>query len=102
METLTGIGMAHLLSKRFENAVAVLRVSLEQFPHFAQTYRYLAAAYAHLGRIDEARDVVERLKTITPMVIPRTLPFRNTEHRELCLSGLRLALGERAGPNAGP
>ena len=93
METLTGIGMAHLLGKRFDDAVAVLRVSLEQFPHFAQTYRYLAAAYAHSGRFDEARAVVERLKIITPMVIPRTVPFRNAEHRELFLSGLRLALG---------
>lgn len=102
METLTGIGMAHLLSKRFDDAVVVLRSSLEQFPHFAQTYRYLAAAYAHLGRLDEARDVVERLKAISPLVIPRTLPFRNAEHRELCLSGLRLALGETAVPKPTP
>ena len=101
METLTGIGMGHLLSRRFDEAVAVLRVSLEQFPHFAQTYRYLAAAYAHLGRIDEARDIVKRLRTITPMVIPPELPFRNPEHRELCFSGLRLALGETTGPDAG-
>lgn len=100
METLTGIGMGHLLSRRFDEAVAVLRVSLEQFPHFAQTYRYLAAAYAHLGRIDEARDIVKRLRAITPLVIPPVLPFRNPQHRELCFSGLRLALGETPPPGA--
>ncbi len=94
METLTGIGVGHLLSRRFDEAVAVFRVSLEQFPHFVQTYRYLAAAYAHLGRIDEARDIVKRIKAITPVVIPPVLPFRNPEHRELCFSGLRLAVGE--------
>ena len=93
METLTGIGMGRVLSGRFEDAVAVLRVSLEQFPHFAQTYRYLAAAYAHLGRIDEAREVIERLKVLTPVVVPPVLPFRDPRHRELVLSGLRLALG---------
>jgi TolB-like protein len=96
METLTGIGMGHFLAGRFNEAVAVFRISLEQFPHFAQTYRYLAAAYVHLGRIDEAREIVKRLRTITPMVIPPVLPFRNPEHRELCLSGLRLAAEEAA------
>jgi hypothetical protein len=37
---------------------------------------------------------VERLRAITPVVMPRTLPQRNPEHRELFLSGLRLATGE--------
>jgi hypothetical protein len=60
METLTGIGMGHLLSRRFDEAISVLRVSLEQFPHFAQTYRYLASAYAHSGQVDEARRIVTR------------------------------------------
>ena len=91
METLTGIGMGHLLSRRFDEAIAVLRVSLEQFPHFAQTYRYLAAAYVHSGRIDEARRIVARLREITRMVVPAGLPFRNPDHCELLLSALRLA-----------
>ena len=57
-------------------------------------YRYLAACYAHMGQLDEARDVVARLRAITPAVIPpRILYLRNAEHRELYLSGLRLAAG---------
>jgi adenylate cyclase len=94
METLTGIGMGHFLSGRFDEAAAVLRSSLEQYPHFAQTYRYLAAAYAHSGKISEARDAVEKLKKITPMVIPQTLPFRLAQHRDLLLTGLRLATSQ--------
>jgi hypothetical protein len=47
-----------------------------------------------MGRLDEARDVVKRLRTITPQVLPSDLPFRNPEDRELFLSGLRLAVGE--------
>ena len=31
---------------------------------------------------------------ITPLVVPRDLPWRNPEDREFYLSGLRLAAGE--------
>jgi adenylate cyclase len=94
METLTGIGVGHLLSRRFDEAVSVLRMSLEEFPHFAQTYRFLASAYAHLGKRDDAREIVKRLRAITPLVVPPVTPLRNREHSELYLSGLRLAADE--------
>ena len=35
-----------------------------------------------------------RLRAITPAVMPTVLPWRRPEHRELLLSGLRLAMGE--------
>ena len=98
METLTGIGLGHLLSRRFDEAISVFRVSLEQFPHFAQTYRYLASAYVHSGQVDEARRIVTRLREITPMVVPAALPFRNPDHCELLLSGLRIATKEDSRP----
>jgi hypothetical protein len=47
-----------------------------------------------MGRLDEARAIVEQLRAITPVVIPDASPLRNAEHRELFLSGLRLAAGE--------
>jgi hypothetical protein len=40
------------------------------------------------------RELVERLRTLTPVIVPPHLPLRNPEHRELFLSGLRLAAGE--------
>ena len=46
-----------------------------------------------MDRLNEARDVIARLRTITPLVLPRDLPFRKPEDRELLLSGLRLAMG---------
>ena len=48
-----------------------------------------------MARLDEARAIVARLRTITPQVVPSDLPWRNPEHRELYLSGLRLAAGEK-------
>ena len=57
-------------------------------------YRFLAACYAHMGRMNEAREIVKRLRAIMPVVVPDTIYWRNPEHRELYLSGLRLAAGE--------
>jgi adenylate cyclase len=90
----TALGAAYFFSRRFDEAAAILRSSLEHAPSFVVTLRFLASCYAHMGRLDEAREIVERLRKITPVVIPSVLIFRNPEHRELYLSGLRLAMGE--------
>jgi len=88
------IGCAHLARRRFDEALPRLRFAIQEDPTFAESYRNLAACCAHLGRLEEARESVARLKTITPVVVPSLVPFRDAEHRELYLSGLRLAMGE--------
>jgi TolB-like protein/class 3 adenylate cyclase len=88
---LTGLGIAHFMTRQFENACPLLLTSLQQLPSFVITYRFLAASYAHLGRLNEARGIIERLREITPVVVPIDVNYRNSEHRELYLSGLRLA-----------
>jgi adenylate cyclase len=93
---LGGIGMAHFLNRRFDAALAVLRISLEEVPAFTPTHRALAACLAHMGRLDEARSTLKRLVALTPVVSPNVHPFRNPEHGELLASGLRLAAGEMA------
>ena len=91
---LIGIGEALFLKRSFAEAVAKLLASLEQLPTHAVTYRLAACCYAHMGRLDEARKIVGRLRLITPVVVPSVTPYRNADHRELFLSGLRLAMGE--------
>ena len=91
---LTGIGVAHFFNRRFNEAAAKLVISLEELPTWAVTCRFLASCYAHMGRLTEAREIVARLRTITSVVVPEVVPFRNPQHRELFLSGLRLAAGE--------
>ncbi|MGC2204001.1 MAG: tetratricopeptide repeat protein, partial [Stellaceae bacterium] len=89
------VGAAHFVSRRFEDAVPKLRLAIQEVPSFPTPYRYLAACYAHLGRLDEARETIARLGEITSAPIPKfPHPLRNREDRELLLSGLRLAAGE--------
>jgi adenylate cyclase len=88
------IGCAHFVSRRFDEAMPKLLLATEEAPNFPSPYRYLAACYAHMGRLDEARAVVTRLRAITTAVMPPLVYLRITEHRELFLSGLRLAVGE--------
>jgi TolB-like protein/tetratricopeptide (TPR) repeat protein len=92
--TLATMGYAHFLRRRFDEAVPSLLVAIQDDPGFPQPYRWLAACYAHMGQIEDAREIVERLRAIPAVVVPNASFLRNIEHRELFLSGLRLAVGE--------
>ena len=92
--SLLNIGFAHFLSRRFDQAVSKLLLAIQEDLSYTQPYRYLAACYAQMGRLGDAREIIARLRSITPVVMPANVPFRNPEHRELYLSGLRLAAGE--------
>jgi pentatricopeptide repeat protein len=91
---LNGIGEAHFFCRRFDEAAAHLLGSLERAPGFPITYRVLASCYAHMGRLDDAREIVRRLRAVTPIVMEPATRYRNSELRELFLSGLRMAAGE--------
>ena len=88
------LGMAYFFKRRFDEAAAKLLQPIQDDPGFPNSYRFLAACYAHKGHLDEARAMVARLRAITPVVAQSTLPCRNPEDRELLLTGLRLAMDE--------
>ncbi len=90
------IGAAHFFARRFDEAVPKLLLAIQEDPSFPSPYRVLAACYAHMGRLDDTREIIARLRAITPVVMPDAGFLRNPEHRELLLSGLRLAAGEGA------
>ena len=88
-------GVGYFLKRDFEAAIAALVSVIQEYPGFPASYRLLAASYAHLGRLDEARSTLDRLRTITPLIMPLHLSaYRKTADRELYLSGMRLAMGE--------
>ncbi|HJU19619.1 MAG TPA: winged helix-turn-helix domain-containing tetratricopeptide repeat protein [Stellaceae bacterium] len=90
----TIIGATHFVSRRFDEAVPKLLFAIQEDPDYPPPYRYLAACYAQMGRLDDAKEVVRRLRAITRLVVPSFAQLRNPAHRELLLSGLRLAAGE--------
>jgi adenylate cyclase len=88
------LGMAHFFSGRFPQAAEILAMSTREGAS-ATAYCSLASCYGHMGRLDEARAVIERLRAIAPNALSSSsVQYSNPEHRELFLSGLRLATGE--------
>ena len=59
-------GFAKLLLGADEEAVARLRRSVEMNRNFPLAHFYLAAALAHLGRLDEARSAVQAGLALDP------------------------------------
>jgi pentatricopeptide repeat protein len=94
---LNVIGCAQFFIKNFAEAIETLLLAIQEDPN-AVGYRFLVAGYAHLGRLEEARETLNRMRRlIDPDVMPPYLQvLRIPAHRELLLSGLRLALGEEA------
>jgi len=93
---LVVIGLAYFFQRRFDDALDKLRLAVQENPGSPAIYRILAASYVHVGRMTDAREAMTQLRAITSQVMPSALPWRVPEHRELLLSGLRLAAGARS------
>ncbi len=90
---LMGIGVAHFFAGRLEEARAALLRSLQGKPNWVPTRRFLASCYAHMGRLDEAREVIRKLRALTNVLVPSAENWRDPDHGEFYLSGLRRAVG---------
>jgi tetratricopeptide (TPR) repeat protein len=88
------IGGAHFLSRRFELAASHFAFAMRQRPRVPWPYRYLAASYAHLGRLEEARDMLGQLRAIGAPLVPTRNVFNNQDLHELLISGLRMVISE--------
>ena len=87
-------GMGHFFARRGEKAAEMLNLSLQEGSEWPPTLRFMASCLAHLGRLEEAQEMVKRLRAITTVVIPNADNWRIAEDREFYLKGLRLAAGE--------
>jgi TolB-like protein len=78
---LSALGQAYFFKRQFDESAASLLLSIQDHPGFPTTYRFLAACYAHMGRLDEARAIVARLRAISPLVKPSAYHWQNPEDR---------------------
>jgi TolB-like protein len=63
---LLGMAVARFVSGRYQDAVEWSQRSLQRKPDAALPYRFLAASYAHLGQLDEARRALNEALRLTP------------------------------------
>jgi adenylate cyclase len=90
--TLTGMGMAFIELRRFDEAIVAGKKSLRKNSSFSQTYRCLACAFAHLGRDAEAREAAARLLEVDPaFTISAWIARGGQSNAKLLIEGLRKA-----------
>jgi adenylate cyclase len=84
------IGAAHFFAQRFDQALPLLLLAVRDDPTDPHPFRYLAACYAHMNRVDDARAISARLRALGDVPVPNLNYLRNTAHRSLYQSGLQL------------
>jgi adenylate cyclase len=88
------LAIVHFQARRYEAAVEWARRSIRGNPRFPYSRATLAAAYAHLGRLDDARAEVEELLRVQPgfsLAFWRESSVSDPDYRDHYLGGLRKA-----------
>ena len=89
------IAVAHLVARRFEQAIEWADRTLHEQPRTVSAMRVKIVANAYLGHLDEARAELGRMLAIDPKLTIAGLRsyahFMSPEVLELFVTGLRLA-----------
>jgi adenylate cyclase len=86
------LGLAYLCKRQFDRAAQHLKMAVQEHPGAPHITRNLAACYAHMGRLAEAREMFERVRAMGAPIIHEQ--SRGSEHENLIEAGLRLAMGQ--------
>jgi adenylate cyclase len=90
--SFTGMGMALIELRRFDEAIVAGKKALRQNPSYSLAHRCLAAAFAHLGRDAEAREAAARLLEVDPaFTISAWIARGGQSNAKLLIEGLRKA-----------
>ena len=91
-------GTTQFFSRDFIAALETMRQFVRLRPGYVRPREYIAASLAYLGRLDEARDELERIPAQSPEQLQRwqqRLPWLRPEDYALRVEGVRLAAGNR-------
>jgi adenylate cyclase len=92
---LMHVASALYFSRQYEASVEAAKRTIRSYPDFPLTYRWLAAALAQTGRIDEAKETLEKAIAIAPasfdMYVRSRAPWMRPEDHAHILEGLRKA-----------
>jgi adenylate cyclase len=83
---IVGTGLAHLVSGRYDEALAAAHRAVQENPNFASSHRLMLMALGYLGRIEEAKLAAQRMLELAPdFTVSRYLnvsPFKDAEVRK--------------------
>jgi adenylate cyclase len=89
------VAEAHYGARQYEQALVPLQAAINRFPNFITPRRHLAATYAQMGRLDEARAQIAKIRELEPSInlnlYRGTLLYENPDDLEHYLDGLRKA-----------
>jgi adenylate cyclase len=92
---LNQIALGLYFSREYEAAIEAAKRAIRSIPDFPNSYRWLAAALGQLGRIEEAKEVLEKAIAIAPasfdMYVRKRVPWMRPEDHAHMLEGLRKA-----------
>ena len=94
----TGLALAHLSAGRYEEAIEWADRALQTAPRYIVAMRLKLICLAHLGRIDEARELLRRVLAVQPGLTIAAwkasigaMSLFSPEVLALCIDGLRKA-----------
>ena len=92
---LNQIALGFYFSRDYAAAVEVAKRAIRSYPEYPLPYRWLAAALGQLGRIEEAKEALEKAIGVAPgsfdMYVRGRVPWMRPEDHAHMLEGLRKA-----------
>jgi adenylate cyclase len=91
--SLMNIAISYYLSREYDSAIEAAKRTIRSHPDFPYTYRWLAAALGQTGRIQEAKQTLEKAIAMAPasfdMFVRRRVPWHGPEDHAHMVEGLR-------------
>jgi adenylate cyclase len=92
---LNQMALGLYFSRDYAGAVEVAKRAIRSYPNFPNYYRWLAAALGQIGRIEEAKEVLQKAMDIVPASFQSSVrdrvPWMRPEDHAHMLEGLRKA-----------
>jgi adenylate cyclase len=92
---LLNIAISLYLAREYDAAVEAAKRGIRSYPDFSNTYRWLAAALGQIGRVEEAKEALEKAIAMAPasfdLFVRRRVPWHRPEDYAHMLEGLRKA-----------
>jgi adenylate cyclase len=89
------VAIAFYFCHDYEAAIEAAKRTIRAYPEFPNTYRWLAAALGQIGRVEEAKQALEKAIALAPagfdMYVRGRVPWQRPEDHAHMLEGLRKA-----------